>query len=399
LGRTVDILFIHHLPIMGGATQSLLTLVKQAMAAGYECKVLFLRQDGNAIQRYRDEGIEVTLSNKIMTYAHAYGAYNSFISRRPWRVITNLVKTFASVDEAKNILSLEKPKVVYLNTSVLIPFAMAAKDFKLPVIWHLREQIHNGIFGIRKKMVQYLFEKYASSIIAISKVNASTLGLNNIQVVYNSVDLNQFDKELDPMVAKEKWSVKAPFVISFIGGKVLSKGADLLVASLLELLKIREDFQVLIAGDFNKDNPATMNKVEKKVYTMCSQNGLLKNKLIFTGVLPNVAEVIAASDVLIWPATTPHFARPIMEAMVMAKPVIASNFLSSAEIVEHEKEGLLVPPSPLSMANAILQMMNNRDAAKRMGQLAYEKARYLFDARVNNDRIVKEIKKYILAGS
>lgn len=396
---SLNILFVHHLPVMGGATQSLLSLVKQAMAAGYSCKVLFLRKEGNAIQRYREEGIDVCIAENIMTYAHAYGAYNSFVSRRPWRVITNLIKTFASVKNAQKIISKEKPSLVYLNTSVLIPFAIAAKKEHVPVIWHLREQIHKGIFGIRKKMVQSLFRKYAHTIIAISQVNASSLGVKNIQVIYNSVNFNQFDKNLDTSVVKQKWSIHAPFVICFIGGKVLSKGADLLVESILELLKVRDDFQVIIAGQFNTEDKQMMNKIEKKVYALCKQNPLLKDKLIFTGSLPNVAEIIAASDVLIWPATTPHFARPIMEAMVMAKPVIASDFQSSAEILEHERQGILVPPSPKSLANAMLHLMTNRELTKEMGQAAYNKAKNLFDASVNNERIIKEIKTLLLSHS
>lgn len=367
------------------------------MAAGYSCKVLFLRREGNAIQRYREEGIDVSIAEDIMTYAHAYGAYNSFVSRRPWRVITNLIKTFASVKNAQKIISKEKPSLVYLNTSVLIPFAIAAKKEHVPVIWHLREQIHKGIFGIRKKMVQYLFKKYAHTIIAISQVNASSLGVENIKVIYNSVNFTQFDKNLVPHSIKNKWSIHAPFVVCFIGGKVLSKGADLLVASILELLKVRDDFQVIIAGQFNTENQQVMNKIERKVYALCQKNPLLKNKLIFTGALPNVAEIIAASDLLVWPATTPHFARPIMEAMVMAKPVVASDFQSSAEILEHEKHGLLVTPAPLPIANAILHLMNNREMAKEMGLAAYDKAKNLFDARVNNERILEEIKAYSLA--
>lgn len=397
MSKSLDILFVHHLPVVGGSTQSLLSLVKQAMAAGYSCKVLFLRKQGNAIQRYREEGIDVSIAEDIMSYAHAYGAYNSFVSRRPWRVITNLIKTFASVQNAQKIISKEKPSLVYLNTSVLIPFAIAAKQEQVPVIWHLREQIHKGIFGFRKKMVQYLFKKCANTIIAISQVNASSLGVENTKVIYNSVNFTQFDKNVDSHSTKNKWSIQAPFVICFIGGKVLSKGADLLVASIVELLKVRDDFQVIIAGQFNTENQHAMNKIERKVYALCQKNPLLKNKLIFTGALPDVAEIIAVSDLLVWPATTPHFARPIMEAMVMAKPVVASNFLSSAEILEHEKHGLLVSPAPLPFAKAMLYLMNNREMGKEMGQAAYEKAKNLFDARVNNERILEEIKAYAIA--
>lgn len=395
MNHPLDILFVHHLPVMGGATQSLLGLVKHAMKNGLVCKVLFLRNEGNAIERYRKEGIDVITIDNIHSYAHAYGAYNTFISRRPWRVITNLAKSFSSVNKVSSILSQERPRLVYLNTSVLIPFAIAAQKKSIPVIWHLREQIHNGNFGIRKKMVQSLFAKYATQVIAISQVNASVLGIKGIDVIYNSVDFNVFNKDLDAKEFKHKFQIKEPYVLCFLGGRVLSKGADLLVEAVVELLKHRQDFQVVIAGDFNTDTSGHLNKIEKKVMRLMNENEKLKQVLIFTGALSNTAQLIASSDILIWPATTPHFARPIMEAMVMSKAVVATDFMSSSEVLEHNKHGLLVAPNPTALCSSINALMQDNTKRIEMGIAAYNKAKDLFDAQENNNKIIKNIKQLL----
>lgn len=395
MNSKIDILFVHHLPVIGGSTQSLLGLVKHILQAGLTCKVLFLRHDGNAIERYREENIEIITTNNIHSYAHAYGAYNTFISRRPWRVGTNLIKTFQSTRKVQEILQHENPRLVYLNTSVLIPFAIGANKLSIPVIWHLREQIHQGNLGLRKKMVQTLFSKYATKIIAISKVNAMTLGIKNVEVIYNSVDFKVFDKELDGSSFKKEYGLNKPLQLCFIGGSVLSKGADILVEAIQEAMKKRQDFQLTIAGKFNSDPTKKMNRIEKRVYELIQANTLLKEKIVFTGSLNQVASLISASDILVWPATTPHFARPIMEAMVMAKPVIASNFLSSAEIVENGVHGLLVKPTVKNFSDAILELMNDEERRKQMGMLAYIKAKTLFDASVNNAKILHHIKSLL----
>ncbi len=390
--KQLDILFVHHIPEMGGATQSLLGLAKYVIQAGLSCKVLFLRQEGNAIERYRAEHIEVLTVDNIHSYAHAYGAYNTFISRRPWRVGTNLIKSFQSTRKVKEILQRENPKVVYLNTSVLIPFAIAAKKLSIPIIWHLREQIHPGNLGLRKKMVQSLFTKHATKIIAISKVNEKALGVKDIEVIYNSVDFQVFDRELDSSKFKTAYGLHAPLQLCFIGGSVLSKGADLLVEAILEVMKVRQDFQLTIAGHFNLDPTKRMNRIEKRVYSLMQTHSQLKDTLVFTGSLHHVAELISASDILLWPATTPHFARPIMEAMVMGKPVVASHFLSSREIVENEVHGLLVEPKAAHFSQAMLQLMNDETKRKTMGLVAYTKAKELFDASINNKKIIQHIK-------
>ena len=380
---------------MGGATQSLLGLVKHAQQKGLRCKVLFLQHEGNAIERYREEGIDVMLHSTIYSYGHAYGAYNKLISRRPWRVVTNLVKAFRSTDTIRQLLVQEQPRLVYLNTSVLIPCARAAHQLKIPVIWHLREQLHNGYLGLRKKMVQQLFAKYANRIIAISEVNANTLNVPGTQVVYNSVDFSVFSRDLDSNNFKQEYNLSDGIHFAFIGGRVLSKGADIAVEAFSHILSQYPQANLIIAGPFHTDTTLPMNRIEKKVEALCASNPILKKALRFTGPLPQVAPVLASCDVLLWSATTPHFARPIMEAMVMGKPVIASRFLSSEEIVSHEKEGLLVAPTVTEIAEAMRWMIEHPKERTHMGQAGYEKARHLFNATKNNEHIVDIIQSLI----
>lgn len=391
----LDILFIHHLPVMGGATQSLLGLVKFMQQQGLRCKVLFLQHQGNAIERYRQEGIDVILNDRIYSYAHAYGAYNKVVSRRPWRVVTNLIKAFRSTETAKQVIAAEQPRVVYLNTSVLIPCARAAHQLKIPVIWHLREQLHNGYLGIRKKLVRQLFAKYANRIIAISKVNAHTLHVEGTEVIYNSVDFSVFNKQLDAAACKQQYQLTGDFIFSFIGGSVLSKGADMLVDAFLQVWQQHRDSQLVIAGHFNTDPTKPMNRIEKKVHEVCDAHPTLKTAIRFTGPLPQVTTLLAASDVLLWPATTPHFARPIMEAMVMGKPVIASQFLSSAEIIDHQQEGLLVKPTSSAFAEAMVWMLTHSKERQQMGASGYEKASHLFNAAENNQRIYQTLQSLL----
>lgn len=380
---------------MGGATQSLLLLVKQAMSEGFSCKVLFLRDAGNAIDRYRQEDIDVLTVDNISTYAHAHGAYNTFISRRPWRVVTNWIKTFRSVDKSETILRSFRPTIVYLNTSVIIPFAIAARKLEIPVIWHLREQIHHGNFGIRRKLIQDLFKSNATKVISISQVNAKALGIEGTDVIYNSVDFKYFNRELDQQECRKKFGIIAPFSICFIGGKVQSKGADLIIMAIQNLLKFRNDFQLLIAGEFNTSDKKSMNRIERTVFDLLQRNKELVHYITFTGPLHNVAELLAATDVLVWPATKPHFARPIMEAMVMGKPVIASDFESTREIIEHNRQGLLVSTDYKNISLAIQQLMNDDQLRLQMGMNGYEKAKSLFDAKMNNKRILDQISALI----
>ena len=53
---------------------------------------------------------------------------------------------------------------------------------------------------------------------------------------------------------------------------------------------------------------------------------------------------MAACDLLVFPATTNHFARPIVEAGAMGKPVVASRFPIIEELVKNGETGFSFRP-------------------------------------------------------
>jgi glycosyltransferase involved in cell wall biosynthesis len=101
-------------------------------------------------------------------------------------------------------------------------------------------------------------------------------------------------------------------------------------------------------------------------------------------VRSDVPQLLAACDVVVFPAVVPHFARPLIEAAAMAKPVVASDLGGPRELVVHGSTGLLVPPNdPEALASAIAAVLEDPQAAMRMGAAAFERAQQLFDAQKN----------------
>jgi glycosyltransferase involved in cell wall biosynthesis len=250
---SIDVLFVHHLPLIGGATQSLYLIMKHAREEGLSSKVLFLHNEGEAIDYFQDAGFDVLTDDKVNTYAHAYGAYRSFFSRRPWVPITQMIRALLSVKFAQKLLFSLRPKVVYLNSSVLFPFAIAAKRLNIKVIWHLREQIHRGNLGVRKKMFQYFFNNFSTEVISISNVNAKAISLRRkrIHVVYNSVDLTVFNPSIDNSDFKRTFNIERELVVTFLGGNLKSKGAILFVEAAIIVLQKYGNIKFIITGYFN----------------------------------------------------------------------------------------------------------------------------------------------------
>ncbi|HSQ25348.1 MAG TPA: glycosyltransferase family 4 protein, partial [Pyrinomonadaceae bacterium] len=63
-----------------------------------------------------------------------------------------------------------------------------------------------------------------------------------------------------------------------------------------------------------------------------------------------------------------------LEGMLSAKPVLVTNDSGgAAELIEHEREGLIVAPEPKAIAAALDQLYEDRDRARRMGEKGHEK--------------------------
>lgn len=111
---------------------------------------------------------------------------------------------------------------------------------------------------------------------------------------------------------------------------------------------------------------------------LIDQSGLSKSVTLL-GFRTDVRDVMRACDIFALPSVAEPFGLVIIEAMALAKPVVACRAGGPVEIIGDSESGLLVDPrSPEAFAHAILQLL---DAAKRraMGDAALARVRQEFD--------------------
>lgn len=388
------ILFIHHLSVIGGATKSLLSLVKATKARGYDVTVLFYGEKGNAFDWFTDQGIVCHNFYNGKVFQHANGAYIPLIQKRPYRILTIFFKAIYSIKETKSIISSFSPDLVYLNTSLLFPAAIAAKQLNIKVIWHLREQIHNGLFGIRQKIIRFFFINYSDIIIAISKTNASKINSKKSKVIYNSCESEPEISENKLIELKSKLKITDEKVICFLGGNVKSKGADLLFKTIKILKKSNKKFIVIIAGKFSLTGP-NLNKIEIRVKKIIDRNPEIINHIRFIGVIEDVSTLLKLSNFLVWPANTSHFARPIIEAMMSKTLVLASDFESSREIIDHGVTGFLAKNNVFDFSDQLIRLLDVNHNFEQIILNAREKALLLFSQEQNLNKNIQLISNTI----
>jgi glycosyltransferase involved in cell wall biosynthesis len=94
----------------------------------------------------------------------------------------------------------------------------------------------------------------------------------------------------------------------------------------------------------------------------------LDRNVIFTGFRKDIPELLAAFDVFALPTWEEPCAVAFLEAMAMAKPVVAWQSGGTPEMVVHGQTGLLVEPNsaPL-LADALLEVLRDPELRRRFG--------------------------------
>jgi glycosyltransferase involved in cell wall biosynthesis len=373
------ILYIHHGKGLGGAPLSLLYLIQKLDSTLYEPIVLFLYQS-DAMDLYKSQGITIYGPVNRSDFPHTK------IWWHRWYHVHHLLRTLFDtlmtiLFDARQWLMLLKPDIVHLNTSSLIAWAFIAHRLKIPVVWHVREPLANGYFGIRKKIITWCINRYATKIIPISLSDgAPWIEHPKTTVLYNPVDVEKFHPAITATAMQEELQLTAEKkIILFVGGISREKGTDIIIAAFNRLAKVDKNCILIIAG-YNRSESTSFRRFFMPSFYYShwinTNSKKISDRIIFTGPTNKIPELMALSDVVVFPATIGHFARPVIEAACMAKPVIASALPPLDEIVIDKNTGFLVPPfDTQKWVRALHSLLNNKYLAHKMGENAYKESK------------------------
>ena len=372
------ILYIHHGKGLGGAPLSLLYLIENLDKTKFEPVVLFL-QDSEVIELYKKKNIKVygplNLNDFSHTKIHWYRWYHPHLFIK---VILDNIKTYFWI--AKKWIDQIQPDIIHFNTSSLTIWAKVAKKKKIPVVFHVREPLADGYLGIRKRIIKNWVGKYSDFITPISNNDAKPwAGNNKVNVIYNAVDGKKFDKNLSAETFFKKYNLsKTDPKILFLGGLSQEKGTLNILKIFEQLLKILPEAKLIMAGyfDLSINNIFSLKRYFPTQRYKIRVKKILKKiikSMIFTGPIKDVELSIAACDVLVVPSVVGHFARPIIEAGFMQKPVIAAKTSPLDELLIHGHTGYLLNINKSEMwVEKLYALLTNKQLNEQMGKNGYD---------------------------
>jgi glycosyltransferase involved in cell wall biosynthesis len=333
---------------------------------------------------------------------HANGGWYPLHDPRGMKAFANrLVRLLPSALRAKKAIMSINPDLVHLNSSTLVTVAIGARWAGVPCVWHVREIVHNGYLELRRFLLRRAVNTLPDAVIYVceaSRIAFQDQGLG--EVIYNFVDFTRFNRNISgKQMRRELRLMPSDKIVLLLGGLNKVKGVRELVLDMSRLRIRLPNARCVIAGyrgiDDNDLSRARrilrrfgLRGYADRVTKLIEDKGL-SDCVLLPGWCQNVPELIAAADVVAVPWTTPHFARPVIEAGAMSRPVVGFKIGGVEEVVQHGITGLLVPPGDVeAFSDALYTILSDNTLAHRLGEDGYRQALRLFDAETNARRTV-----------
>jgi glycosyltransferase involved in cell wall biosynthesis len=196
-----------------------------------------------------------------------------------------------------------------------------------------------------------------------------------MQTVYNGVDPSAFPSHPDRKKVREELGIVSGPVLVTIARLTEQKGHRYLLQTFPNLLKTWPQFCCVFVGAGELRDSLVRMAMDLGVEQACR----------FVGVRDDIADVLAAADVVVSPSLSEGFPFVLLEALAMGCPIVASRVNGVPELIEDHKTGLLVPPrDPQGLASAIQEILSDPTAASRMGAVG----RTMVRERFTVDRMV-----------
>jgi glycosyltransferase involved in cell wall biosynthesis len=179
-------------------------------------------------------------------------------------------------------------------------------------------------------------------------------------------------------------------LIGIVGRLQRWKGIHFFAEALATVLQSRPECQGVIVGGPHDLEPDYTNWLKKRINAL----GLERNVLL-AGKQANVPEWMQAMDVFVHASDREPFGIVVVEAMSLGKPVVATKPGGPEEIIEHGKNGLLVPFGDVTaMSTAILTYLSKVEFAAEVGLAAKLRAQ-AFAPEIFGARVVESLTQLI----
>lgn len=348
---------VNNKKIIRAATVSMSTIfykpiVKDLQSKGYE--VVSVTSPGPELKELNDMGvkcIEVSMERHI-----------------------SLTKDVKSLIELVKVFGKEKPAMVHSMTPKAGLLCMIAASLaRVPRRVHtFTGLVWPTATGLKRKILMatdWLTCACATHIIPegkgvmddlhahITKKSMKVLGYGNVR----GVDMIRFSHRAEVMEKANKLRKDKFFTFIFVGRVVGDKGINELIEAFSKLSKEKDNIRLQLVGNYEEK----LDPLKSITFENIRKNTRIES------VGPQYGDDLlgyyAASDCFVFPSYREGFPNTVMEAGAMGLPCIVTDINGSREIIENNKNGVVIPSKHAdALYDAMKNMIEDEQAYNRM---------------------------------
>jgi len=356
--------------IVGGIARHCEGLAKALVKIGHPVHVITLDFPG-ALQYEEVEGVKIHRTSVEL-------GHPSFIA---WVFIFNHFMEKKVAMLSKDV----KFDIVHIHDWLVAFSGIATKHYlKIPLVLTLHSTEFGRAFSLNNPD-SYLIDgiewwaTYESKRVIVTSNSMKHeveehfhLPQSKIDVIPNAIDASKYNVKVDREAVKRRYGI-APDdrVVLFVGRLVPQKGVEHLIKATSKIVSNHPNTRIVIVGD---------GWLKEHLWNLAVSSEY-KHKILFLGFLSDqeLIELTLSSDVLVVPSIYEPFGIVALEGMAAGVPVVASNVGGLAEIIEHDRTGVLVyAGDPNSIAWGVNRVLSDLNYARWLVENAKRKIREIY---------------------
>jgi glycosyltransferase involved in cell wall biosynthesis len=345
---------------VGGAQQHVAALVATLDRTRFLPHVIAL-SDGAAVRRIEASGTTVTVVHERDDDA-AIGAVASLVADMEPAVVHN------HMYRAEVVGTLAVPRALAMG---------APRPFVVSTVHSSRVRPASDR-ALLARLTPEMDRLVAVSRSIAAKIDREGRRGTPVELIPNGVQITAPDPVAAARVRRELGVPANAALVGVVARMEPEKGHPTLLEAWPLVLREVPHARLLIVGEGSRQ--AALERHARRLGLLAQPAAVL-----FTGRRDDVNEIVAALDVAVLPSYREAQGVSLLEAMGMARPIVASHVGGIPEFVEDGVSGLLVPPRDRSaLATALVRVLVDRAFAARIGAAAREvvRERYCLDEMV-----------------
>jgi len=262
-----------------------------------------------------------------------------------------------------------KADLIHANNEPLCNRAalMVGKILKIPTVCHVRGD-QNGSQAMAWSYS--LVDQFIPVSHWVSKNIQDKLNIpeEKISVIYDGLELDKLDLNADGAHFRKQHNLTEDcFTVGLVGLLIPWKGQEIFLDAATQLKDKIPNLKMLVVGGTPDDCQSFEAMLRDRV-----KNEGLTDIICFTGHSTSMSEVYNGLDIVVSASTSPEpLGTVVIESMAMARPLIGPNHGGAAEMMEHNKTGLLFTHGEAnSLASVIMQFHSNPSLRETIGDNA-----------------------------